>query len=112
MGVKDLWKLLEPAGRPVNLEQLQGIVLAIGKRRSHISFSSLSSQNFETDVSVWLHQAVHGCRDRAGQPLQSAHLALLFSRICKLLHYQIKPVFVFDGGTPALKQQTLVSTAA
>ena len=59
-------------------------------------------------MSVWLHQAVHGARDRAGQPLQSAHLALLFSRICKLLHYRIRPVFVFDGGSPALKQQTLV----
>lgn len=60
------------------------------------------------DVSVWLHQAVHGARDGAGHSLQSAHLSLLFSRICKLLHYQIKPVFVFDGGTPALKQLTLV----
>ena len=30
MGVKDLWKLLEPAGRPVNLESLAGMVLAVG----------------------------------------------------------------------------------
>ena len=31
MGVKDLWKLLEPAGRPVNIESLNGKVLAVGK---------------------------------------------------------------------------------
>lgn len=61
-----------------------------------------------SDVSLWLHQAVRGVRDREGQAVVGAHLALLFSRICKLLYYNIRPVFIFDGGTPALKQQTLV----
>lgn len=32
MGVKDLWKLLESAGRPVNVESLEGLVLAVGQR--------------------------------------------------------------------------------
>lgn len=31
MGVKDLWKLLEPAGRPVKLESLEGLVVGVGK---------------------------------------------------------------------------------
>jgi len=31
MGVKDLWKLLEPAGRSVAIESLDGTVLAVGK---------------------------------------------------------------------------------
>ena len=31
MGVQGLWKLLEPAGRPVALETLQGKVLAVGE---------------------------------------------------------------------------------
>ncbi len=31
MGVKGLWKLLEPAGRPVNLDSLQDVILAVGK---------------------------------------------------------------------------------
>ena len=30
MGVKGLWKLLEPVGRPVTLESLGNKVLAIG----------------------------------------------------------------------------------
>lgn len=31
-----------------------------------------------------------------------------FRRICKLLYFGIKPVFVFDGGAPALKRQTIL----
>ena len=31
MGVKDLWKLLETTGRPVTLESLDGLVLAVGE---------------------------------------------------------------------------------
>jgi len=30
MGVKDLWKLLEPTGLPVKIESLQGAILGIG----------------------------------------------------------------------------------
>ena len=47
-------------------------------------------------------------RDRHGNEIPNAHLLVLFNRICKLLHYQIKPVFVFDGPAPSLKLQTLV----
>ena len=57
-----------------------------------------------SDVSIWLNQAVKGSRGE-----ENAHLTVLFHRICKLLHYHIRPVFVFDGVMPALKQQTLVS---
>ncbi|KAL5506745.1 hypothetical protein EMCRGX_G008482 [Ephydatia muelleri] len=90
MGVKDLWKILECVGHPVTLESLEGLLLAV-------------------DVSIWLNQAVKGARDHRGEMLKGAHLAVLFSRICKLLHYRIKPVFVFDGPPPTLKLQTLRS---
>ncbi|XP_078481929.1 DNA excision repair protein ERCC-5-like isoform X2 [Ciona intestinalis] len=48
--------------------------------------------------------AIKGMR---GQSANNAHLITLFHRICKLLYFGIKPVFVFDGGAPALKQRTL-----
>lgn len=60
------------------------------------------------DVSLWLHQAVKGFRDSQGGPIANAHLMGMFHRVCKLLFYGIKPVFVFDGGVPQLKKQTLV----
>jgi len=47
-------------------------------------------------------------RDKEGNRLKNAHLLGFFRRICKLLFYNIKPVFVFDGGSPELKRLTLV----
>ena len=88
MGVKGLWKLIEGAGTPVPLESLEQKILAV-------------------DVSIWLHQAVHGFKALSGPAGANAHLLTLFHRICKLLFYRIKPVFVFDGGVPSLKKQTL-----
>lgn len=61
------------------------------------------------DISIWLNQAVKGVRDREGNGVQNAHLLTLFHRICKLLFFRIRPVFVFDGEAPLLKKQTLVS---
>ena len=64
-----------------------------------------------SDVSIWLHQTMKGMRDRSGSPLPNAHLQGLFMRICKLLFYRIRPIFVFDGDAPQLKKQVLVSIA-
>ncbi|KAM6942813.1 DNA excision repair protein ERCC-5 homolog [Xenentodon cancila] len=88
MGVHGLWRLLESTGRPVNPETLEGKILAV-------------------DISIWLNQAVKGVRDREGNSVQNAHLLTLFRRICKLLFFRIRPVFVFDGDAPILKKQTL-----
>lgn len=88
MGVQGLWKLLECTGRPVNPETLEGKILAV-------------------DISIWLNQAVKGVRDRHGNTIQNAHLLTLFNRLCKLLFFRIRPVFVFDGEAPLLKRQTL-----
>ncbi|XP_049900156.1 DNA excision repair protein ERCC-5 homolog [Epinephelus moara] len=88
MGVHGLWRLLESTGKPINPETLEGKILAV-------------------DISIWLNQAVKGVRDRDGNSVQNAHLLTLFHRICKLLFFRIKPVFVFDGDAPLLKKQTL-----
>ena len=88
MGIHGLWTLLEPAGKPIPLETLENKILAI-------------------DVSIWLNQAVKGFRDNEGGAVPNAHLLGLFHRICKLLFYRIRPIFVFDGKAPQLKRDTL-----
>lgn len=64
---------------------------------------------FAVDISIWLHQAVKGFQDARGAPLPNAHLLGIYHRLCKLLYFRIKPVFIFDGGVPFLKKQTIVS---
>ncbi|KAJ1307245.1 hypothetical protein OPQ81_001358 [Rhizoctonia solani] len=88
MGVKQLWTLLYPVGRPVPLETLEGKVLAI-------------------DSSIWLYQFQATMRDKEGRALVNAHILGFLRRISKLLFYGIKPVFVFDGGAPVLKRNTI-----
>jgi len=62
-----------------------------------------------TDISIWIYQVLQGYQDRHGTPRPNAHLLGLFTRICKLLYYKIKPIFVFDGGVPMLKKNTIVN---
>ncbi|XP_039111640.1 DNA repair protein complementing XP-G cells isoform X2 [Hyaena hyaena] len=88
MGVQGLWKLLECSGRQVSPETLEGKILAV-------------------DISIWLNQALRGVRDRHGNSIENAHLLTLFHRLCKLLFFRIRPIFVFDGDAPLLKKQTL-----
>uniref|UniRef100_A0A8C6W8F3 DNA excision repair protein ERCC-5 n=1 Tax=Nannospalax galili TaxID=1026970 RepID=A0A8C6W8F3_NANGA len=88
MGVQGLWKLLECSGRRVSPEALEGKILAV-------------------DISIWLNQALKGVRDRHGNTVENAHLLTLFHRLCKLLFFRIRPIFVFDGDAPLLKKQTL-----
>ncbi|KAM7431485.1 nucleotide-excision repair [Porites harrisoni] len=90
MGVKGLWQLLQSVGRPVTLESLENKILGV-------------------DASLILNQSVKGLRDKHGNPVYNAHLVGLFHRVCKLLYYRIKPVFVFDGGVPHLKKKTLAA---
>lgn len=82
--------MLESTGRTVNPETLEGKILAV-------------------DISIWLNQAVKGARDRQGNAIQNAHLLTLFHRLCKLLFFRIRPIFVFDGEAPGLKKRTLAN---
>ncbi|RXK36908.1 hypothetical protein M231_05810 [Tremella mesenterica] len=88
MGVKGLWSLLNPVARPVQLESLEGKRLAI-------------------DSSIWLYQFQATMRDKDGRVLVNAHVLGFLRRINKLLFHGIKPVFVFDGGAPVLKRNTI-----
>jgi DNA excision repair protein ERCC-5 len=60
------------------------------------------------DSSIWIYQFQATLRDKEGRGLVNAHVVGFLRRICKLLFYGIKPVFVFDGGAPALKRSTIV----
>ncbi|KAJ2721753.1 DNA repair protein rad2 [Coemansia sp. Benny D115] len=93
MGVKGLWTLLEPAARPVRLEALARKRLAV-------------------DASIWLYQLLKAMRDDDGSPVDNAHILGFYRRICKLLFYDIRPVFVFDGAAPELKRATVADRKA
>src|SRR5579862_406205 len=89
MGVTGLWTVLQPCARPIKLE-------ALNKKRLAV------------DASIWIYQFLKAVRDREGNALRNSHVVGFFRRICKLLYFGIKPVFVFDGDAPALKRQTIV----
>lgn len=88
MGVKDLWQLLSAVGRRISIETLETKVLAI-------------------DVSIWITQFIKAMRDEDGKTIHNAHLIGTIRRILKLLYHRIRPVFVFDGVAPSIKQRTL-----
>lgn len=54
-------------------------------------------------------QFMKAMRDEKGEMVRNAHILGFFRRICKLLYLRTKPVFVFDGGTPALKRRTVIA---
>ncbi|KAL4918966.1 hypothetical protein BDW62DRAFT_56234 [Aspergillus aurantiobrunneus] len=90
MGVQGLWTIVQPCARPVKLETLNKKRLAV-------------------DASIWIYQFLKAVRDKEGNALRNSHIVGFFRRICKLLYFGIKPVFVFDGGAPILKRQTIAN---
>lgn len=58
-------------------------------------------------MSIWMHSILKAMKDDENS--SAATLRTLFYRLCKLLFFGIKPVFVFDGGVPLLKLKTIVS---
>ncbi|KAH8700920.1 DNA excision repair protein Rad2 [Talaromyces proteolyticus] len=90
MGVTGLWTVVQPCARPIKLETLNRKRLAV-------------------DASIWIYQFLKAVRDKEGNALRNAHVVGFFRRICKLLFFGIKPVFVFDGGAPVLKRQTIAA---
>ncbi|GAA93747.1 uncharacterized protein L969DRAFT_92334 [Mixia osmundae IAM 14324] len=85
MGVHGLWPIIQPVARPIALE-------------------TLGNKRMAVDSSIWLHQFQLAMRDKEGRALDNAHILGFLRRICKLLYYGIKPVFVFDGGAPVIKR--------
>ncbi|KAB8336811.1 hypothetical protein FH972_021120 [Carpinus fangiana] len=88
MGVTGLWTVVQPCARPIKIETLNKKRLAV-------------------DASIWVYQFLKAVRDKEGNALRNSHVVGFFRRICKLLFFGIRPVFVFDGGAPVLKRQTV-----
>ncbi|KAK2009570.1 DNA excision repair protein [Colletotrichum eremochloae] len=88
MGVNGLWTVVQPCARPTNL-------------------ATLNRKRLAVDASIWIYQFLKAVRDKEGNALRNSHVVGFFRRICKLLWFGIKPVFVFDGGAPILKRQTI-----
>lgn len=90
--------MLEKARHPPELH--------VGRR---VSVETLAGKTLAVDASIWMVQFVKAMRDEKGEMVRNAHLLGFFRRICKLLFLRTKPVFVFDGGTPALKRRTVIA---
>ncbi|EGC37623.1 hypothetical protein DICPUDRAFT_30018, partial [Dictyostelium purpureum] len=88
MGVPKLWELIQQSGTEIDINALEGKILAI-------------------DASIWIHTFVRALKNEKGDPIPNAHLLGFFKRICKLLSLRVKPIFVFDGGIPYLKKKTI-----
>ncbi|ATY58774.1 DNA excision repair Rad2 [Cordyceps militaris] len=88
MGVNGLWTVVQPCARPTNL-------------------ATLNRKRLAVDASIWIYQFLKAVRDKEGNALRNSHVVGFFRRICKLLWFGIQPIFVFDGGAPALKRATI-----
>lgn len=88
MGVTGLWNVVSPTARPTQL-------------------ATLNRKRLAVDASIWIYQFLKAVRDKEGNALRNSHVVGFFRRICKLLYFGIKPVFVFDGGAPPLKRETV-----
>lgn len=78
-----------------------------------IALEDFSGRSIAIDAFNTLYQFLSMIRQRDGTPLLdrdghvTSHLSGLFYRSAALLQFGIKPVYVFDGEPPELKQKTL-----
>ncbi|KAG5467491.1 hypothetical protein CUR178_01135 [Leishmania enriettii] len=82
MGVHGLWRLLDSFGVVVQPDALKGKRVAI-------------------DASIWIAQ--FRARVAPGEDIEHKVLEGFLARILKLLFYEIRPVFVFDGTSSSSK---------
>jgi len=78
-----------------------------------ISLEDLTGRSIAIDAFNTLYQFLSMIRQRDGTPLMdrdgrvTSHLSGLFFRSAALLQIGVKPLYVFDGEPPELKQKTL-----
>lgn len=113
MGVKGLWQILDRLSEPltdtteVDKAKNKNAPSKLNSTARHFSqtyaFEDLKGKTLAVDVSIWLYHFLRTI------PAGKEHLIIsgLFQRICRLLYYGVKPVFVFDGAAPELKKETM-----
>ncbi|XP_048732356.2 flap endonuclease GEN homolog 1-like isoform X2 [Ostrea edulis] len=84
MGVKDLWKVLSPAGQSVPIKSLSGKTLAV-------------------DLSGWIVEF------RANQNVPHLYLRTLYQRTTRLMKQGLKLVCVADGIAPECKRNAMMT---
>lgn len=88
-----------------------GVDLGELVEREEISFADLNDKEIAIDAMNTLYQFLSIIRQRDGTPLKdssgnvTSHLSGLFYRNINLLENNIRPVYVFDGEMPDLKQK-------
>lgn len=116
MGVKGLWSIVSPVGVRVNPEIFTGKRIAIDvsiwlyeltyannvKDLRNKSFDNMSIFN-----DLWIDFSENISSEIKTDNIKKAHLYFFFLRICKLLYYNIRPIFIFDGNPPELKRKTI-----
>ena len=79
MGIHGLIPLLKPACKPTNISQFRGKTFAI-------------------DVYCFLHKGAFGCAEQLAQGKQTdGYVKYMMKYVSLMLHYNIKPILVFDG---------------
>lgn len=102
MGVKNLIKVLKEIDP--NIE-------------SEIHINDIKGKRVAIDAHFWLYQLVTAVRRSNGDDLRNdkgkaiSHLHGLLLRIAFMMRNQIKPIFVFDGVPPNMKNKTLEKRA-
>ncbi len=87
-----------------------GVQLTELIKAREITLDELFDKTIAIDAYNWIYQFLSTIRQRDGEPLKdsqgrvTSHLSGLFYRTIKLLQYNIKPVYVFDGKPPEFKK--------
>lgn len=83
--------------------------------KQSVSLDDLSNTVLAIDAYIVIHQFIHSITDEYGDYLTNddgfpiSHLIGVISRTGPLLRRNIRPVYVFDGGYPDLKQEEVDS---
>jgi exonuclease 1 len=88
MGIKGLWKEVQPVCRAGHISQFRGLRVGV-------------------DTYCWLHRAVISCAAELalGKPCDK-YLTFMMNRVDLLLRYGVTPVLIFDGDAMPMKQGT------